>query len=225
MNYFNTVVMSIERNFITIQGWMITGLNLSGNNLLTFALIFGFCQDEETEFKGSINYVCKWLNCSRPTAIKALNSLVESNLIKKRKEVVSGVTFNRYSINLQVVKKLYLGSKESLQGGGKETLLGGSKETLPNNIFLDTIIEDRDRDIEEKENKYYRVIKHLKLSFEEFEKLKDLGYSVKQIDDILDAVENYKNNKNYVSLFLTSKKWLEKEYPKKEETKKVFKVN
>lgn len=112
----------MELNYITIQGWMISKLNLSGNNLLTYALIFGFTQDGESEFSGSINYVCKWLNCSRPTASKSLSELTQSGLLIKSSIVVNNVTFNRYKIDLLVVKKLYGGSKESLQGGSKESL-------------------------------------------------------------------------------------------------------
>ena len=107
---------------------MITDLNLNGSSLLTFALIYGFSQDGNSEFTGSINYVCKWLNCSRPTAMKALKELCEMDLIVKSELVVNGVTFNRYKISLEGVKKLYTGSKETLQGG--------SKETLPNNTTL-----------------------------------------------------------------------------------------
>ena len=115
---------------------MVSELKLSGNNLLTFALIYGFCQDGESEFKGSINYICKWLNCSRPTAIKSLKYLCENNLIIKTVKNINDVNFNRYKVNLLVVKKLNIGSKETLLGS-KETLHAGSKETLPNNNILD----------------------------------------------------------------------------------------
>lgn len=59
----------------------------------------------------------------------------------------------------------------------------------------------------------YRVFKHLKMTVEDFEKLIAIGYSKNQIDSILDAVENYKKNSSYTSLFLTAKKWLEREHP------------
>jgi hypothetical protein len=121
---------SISKNYMTIQGWMVEDLDLSGNTLLAYALIYGFAQDNESEFTGSLSYVCTWLNCSRPTATKALDELCERNLITKRVEVLNGVTFNRYRISLQGVKNLDGGSKESLQGGSKVSLGGGSKETL-----------------------------------------------------------------------------------------------
>lgn len=118
-----------DHNYILVSGWMVKVLKLSGNELLTFALIYGFCQDESSKFTGSLSYIMDWLNCSKPTVIKALKGLIEKNLILKESESKNGVTFNSYTINLLVVKKLYFDSKESL--------LNGSKETLPNNTNFD----------------------------------------------------------------------------------------
>ena len=129
-----------DNNYIVVSGWMASRLELKGNALIVFALIYGFSQDGESEFEGSINYMCNWLNCSRPTVSKALSELVERNLLIKRVEVLNNVTFNRYKVNLPYVKEICEGSKETLPGvaknlygGSKETLPGGSKETLHNN--------------------------------------------------------------------------------------------
>lgn len=58
-----------------------------------------------------------------------------------------------------------------------------------------------------KEKNIYRSFQHLSLSVSEFEKL-EVNYTKEQIDSILDAVENYKDNKKYKSLYLTVKKWI-----------------
>ena len=93
--------------------------------LLIYALIYGFSQDGVSEFRGSRSYICKWFNISLPTVDKALNSLVEKNLITKREEIVNNVKYNCYKVILQ-------GSKESLQGVVKNLYRGG-KESLHNN--------------------------------------------------------------------------------------------
>lgn len=140
----------ISRNFLTIQGWMSNRLKLKGNDLLLFALIYGFSQDGESYFTGSVSYMCNWLNCSKPTVNKSLFNLIELGVIIKKSETIQGVTFNSYKVSLQGVKKLYMGGKETLQGGGKETLQGGGKETLPNNILLDKDTLDNTDNTKEK---------------------------------------------------------------------------
>ena len=89
----------MERNdYITIQAYMVTELGLSGNNLIVYALIHGFCKDGIHEFKGSINYICEWTNLTRNTVIAILKQLVESKLLVKRTYKENNVTFCAYSL-------------------------------------------------------------------------------------------------------------------------------
>jgi hypothetical protein len=193
----------MKDNYLVIQGWMVSELNLSGNDLLAYALIYGFSQDGETEFTGSINYLCKWLNCSRPTAIKSLKFLTEKNLIIKNVNTINGVSFNRYKISLGVVK--------NINGGSKETLLGGSKETLPNN----TTINNTNNNIEAHPLKKFisdnlpTVSKlEIQLTNEQCEKL--IGeFNKDSIKDILESMENSKQlTKKYKSVNLTIRSWI-----------------
>lgn len=86
-----------NENFIAIQGFMIKELGLSGNELIAYALIYGFSQDSESEFKGSLNYVAEWLNCSKTTAFNLLNKLADDGFIKKTEKTINGVKFCNYS--------------------------------------------------------------------------------------------------------------------------------
>lgn len=139
-----------DNNFIAITGWMVNTLKLKGSELLVYALIYGFSQDGESKFYGSRKYIADWFNCSLPTIDKALNNLLEKKLIIKDEEIINGVKFNRFRANkktLQGIKKLYRGSKETLQGGSKETLYNNIdiyniEDNIDNNRSFDEIMTD-----------------------------------------------------------------------------------
>ena len=91
-----------ENDYIAILSPFVTKLGLSGNKLIIFSLIHGFCRDGEQEFKGSINYISEWTNTSRNTVISILKELVDLGLLKKRDYVVNGVKFCAYKVGSQV---------------------------------------------------------------------------------------------------------------------------
>lgn len=72
-----------DNNFIAIQGWMRTKLNLKGNELLIYALIYGFSQDGNSSFKGSRKYIADWCGCSLDTVDRSLGSLMNKGLLAK----------------------------------------------------------------------------------------------------------------------------------------------
>ena len=78
------------------------------------------------------------------------------------------------------------------------------------NINIDSNINTINKKKKIKKVDIYRSFLHLTITKAEVEKLK-ANYSITKIDQTLDAIENYRNNKNYTSLYLTCKKWLEKE--------------
>lgn len=121
-----------DENYIVVQGWMRKELGLKGYELLAYALIFGFCQDGESTFKGSLSYVAEWLGCSKPTAISTLKNLVTKGLIERIEEPINGILFVRYRV-LTTSKETLPPSQKSLQGESRN-LTGGSQKTLPNNI-------------------------------------------------------------------------------------------
>ncbi len=201
-----------ETNYINIQGWMVTDLKLSGNALMLYALIYGFCQDGESKFTGSIKYICSWLSVSRPTAIKALKDLVSKRLIEKEVVTISGVNFNHYK-TLGVVKKL--------NGGSKETLLVGSKKTLPYNTIINNK-EDNYTDVQKTTFANFKKfisekasnVSRMKEPFmiDQFLKLKE-DYSTEQIKEMVLKMHNYKPLlKKNNSAYLTFLNWAAREY-------------
>jgi len=126
-----------EDNYIIVPGFAIVKLGLSGNELLCYSLIYGFSQDGETEFKGSLSYLSSALNVTKANAKAILDRLIGKGLIIKREEVVNGVKFCRYSCNNK-------GIIETITPPIIETITGGVIETITDNIDIDNTNTDND---------------------------------------------------------------------------------
>ena len=125
-------------NYYTVHGWMINELGLSGNDLLIYAIIYGFSQDGSTEFTGSLNYLVSFINSTKPTVINCLKKLCERGLLVKTDRIINNQNFPTYTA---VVPDLTSGKnslppiKNSLLGDSKNSL-PPSKESLPNNTSI-----------------------------------------------------------------------------------------
>ena len=106
---------------------------------------------------------------------------------------------------------------------GKKGGLSRAKALRKDKIRKDKYANDNLLKVNEDINTYKRFA-HLSMSLDEFKKLEE-NYTKEQIDSVCDAIQNFKKNKNYKSLYLTAKNWLKKEQTKQElETSKGFKA-
>ena len=85
-------------NYLIIEGWMRTDLHLKGNELIAYALIYGFSQDGVSDFCGSARYIAEWAGVRRETIVGVLKRLGQKGLIEKQPIIVDGVTYNRYKV-------------------------------------------------------------------------------------------------------------------------------
>lgn len=85
-----------NKNFYLIQGWMLNIGCSNWNEIAAYALVYGFSQDGQTAFQGSISYIQEWLMCSKQTAVKTMKRLEEKGLIVKTQVNINGVILNRY---------------------------------------------------------------------------------------------------------------------------------
>ncbi len=159
-----------DDNYCVIFGWMCNGLKLNSNELLVYAVVYGFSQDGESRFYGGRGFLARTLNISKPTVDKALSSLCEKGFIHRIETERNGVKFHEYFADLQVVKNLYhpseevVDNKESLPNSNislpsSKNIYPNSKESLPNNKVIPNIKESNS-----KENKDISFEKLLKAS-------------------------------------------------------------
>lgn len=98
------------------------------------------------------------------------------------------------------------------KGGLKRASNAKQKKAKPSNAKQSQANQAVNVNVNVNEINIYRSFNHLSLTKEEFDKLNET-YTKEQIDNTLDAIENYKGNKNYKSLYLTLNNWLKKQHP------------
>ena len=124
--------------YIVLQGWMISDLNLKGNELIIYACIYGFSQAENQVFNGSLQYLADWTNSTRQTVINSLKSLIEKGYIEKTDKVINGVKFCEYQ------SKKLTGVVKNFDGGSQKNGAGGSQKSLPNNIAINNLSNNKE---------------------------------------------------------------------------------
>jgi len=94
-----------DNNYIVIQGWMVNKLKLSGNELMAYAIIYGFSQDGESKYEGSGKYIADSLNISKRQIFTILDNLVQKGLIKKSERFERNLKFCDYAVSTELLPK------------------------------------------------------------------------------------------------------------------------
>ena len=64
-----------------LESWMVDCFGLTGNELIIYAIIYGFSQDGKSMFMGSREYLSKWTSCTVRNVQRILTGLVDDGLI------------------------------------------------------------------------------------------------------------------------------------------------
>ena len=120
-----------EDNYIVIQGWMRTRLRLRGNDLICFALLYGFSQDGASEFRGSLRYIREATGVATDQSVlNIIKRLEDMGLVTKTTKVSGGVKSSSYKAYSQPLKN---------REGVLQNLEWGSLKNRDNNIDIDNI--------------------------------------------------------------------------------------
>lgn len=146
--------MISDGNYITIQGWMRTDMKLTGNELIVYAIIYGFSQNKQGEFTGSAQYLADWVGCSRRTVMRVLNNLVEEKLISKTELILNNnekrVSYQAkrgYDKLSQGVSNCHRGYDKLSQGGVSNCHRGCDKISHNITIYKNNKYTDRDNNV------------------------------------------------------------------------------
>ena len=100
-------------NYIVIQGWMISDLKLKGNDLLVYAIIYGFTQDGVHKFTGGLQYLADWCNSTKQGIQKNLSNLVEQGLLLKEDYKINNVPYCKYWVITGGMQQSCMGIQQS----------------------------------------------------------------------------------------------------------------
>ena len=121
--------------YYQVAGWMINELNLSGQELICYAIIYSLSQLGQGWYNAGLEYLCTFMQCSQPTASKALKGLQDKGLIDKE-EVITD--YGR--------RVLYYCTNPDERGGEKDTFRGVNKNFIDgvNKKFMDNNINNKE---------------------------------------------------------------------------------
>lgn len=85
-----------DENYFQVSGWMINRLQLKGNELMVYAIIYGFTQAENQQYTGSRKYLADFIGCSVGTVDNCLASLVDKGLLEKSETITNSIKFCAY---------------------------------------------------------------------------------------------------------------------------------
>ena len=124
-------------------------------------------------------------------------------------DIVTEIAFEpiRQSLKRDLIK--YEGIRERNSENAKKRWNATASERIPK-VQNDTKNADSVSDSDSVISKdIYRSFAHLSITNADVEKLLN-KYSIDDINEVLDSIENFKGNKKYTSLYLTASKWLSK---------------
>ena len=130
-----------DSNF-KIYGWMPNKLKLKGNELLIYAIIYSFSQNDNGNgvFNANLQYLEEWTNIANKNVRNCLKNLLEKQLIIKIEDNYSIRKPNVYKINKRIlddIKNNHTGYETYTEQGTKRTHTG--YETYTNNNIINTI--------------------------------------------------------------------------------------
>lgn len=138
-----------EDNYVVIQGWMLSELGLKGNELMIYAIIYGYSQDGQNRFTGGLQYLADWTNSTKQSVIKCIKSLVDKGFIGKEEKYINGVKFCEY------YSTKFNGVLNKVEWGIKQSLTGGIKQSLPNNIINNNKNNNKENNKENNKRKVF----------------------------------------------------------------------
>ena len=143
-----------NENYYQVQGWMVNELGLKGNELMIYAIIYGFSQTDGQYFTGSQSYLAEWTNATDRSVRNTLSSLVEKGLLEKIDKTINRVKYCEYKAlipdreeNISAGTENISAGTENISAGGTENISAGTENISANNYKNNNILDIKENKI------------------------------------------------------------------------------
>ena len=151
-----------ENSYINIQAFMVNDLHLKGNELLIYAIIWGFSQDGVSEYTGGLQYLADWTNSTQQGVLKALKKLLEKQLLLKSERRNGIIKYCTYKVTQYETKFNGESRLNKVESPIKQSLItdetkfnGAIKQSLSNNLS-DNINDKLENNIKGKQKRFVK---------------------------------------------------------------------
>ena len=73
-----------KTDYINILGWMVSEMELKGNELILYALVHGYSKDGRNRYRGSKKYIAEFLSICPRSVVNLMNSLIQKGYVQKQ---------------------------------------------------------------------------------------------------------------------------------------------
>lgn len=204
-----------DGNFFTGQSFMANELDLHGDELMVYAIIYGFSQDGTSKMIGGLSYLAAWLGKSKRSAQRAVDALVEKGLVIKHERLENKVRYCDYTVAPRHSVDA-IGYGAGAMGGMAYTPQGYGADATKNITLDNKDIDNRDIYSSAFDEFWQAYPKHKDKAAAEksFEKVMKSGVP---LETLLTAIERQKKTEQwsrdggqfipYPSTWLNRKKW------------------
>ena len=198
----------LDDTYIVVQSWMVKQLGLKDKELLVYALVYGFSQDDETWFTGSLQYIADWICVDRKHVYsRYIRPLLDRGLLVRDSDIRNNVEFPKYravkpdcvdnprmvevlpeweqSQNGSSAPNMAEGCSQNGDRGAPRMGLNNISENIEKNILLS---KDDARHSDKKEFDVERFMKSKDVSIQ-IARLDEASYGTKWSKSIVDYVE------------------------------------
>ena len=176
-----------DTNYYVVQAWMVTKLGLKGLEKDLFAIIYGFSQEDESEFHGSLNYLAELTGYTKNRICDTLKHLTDMNYIEK-----TVIEFNA------IKKCSYRANQEILDTQDRPKNLDGKSESHTKN--LDGHTKNLDGNIQDLEVSHTKNL-DVYINTKKINNKKDNNKRVREITPLLKTESSTHTVKEFVDIY------------------------